>query len=128
MNLDDAKQYLAAIGVSLPDVVLVLLVDRANSVNQCLDEHYEPGVAELIRLYLVSLLAIVSADRQVRSQTAPSGASQSFLFKGYQDRWKSTLAMLRSLDTQGCTNDLIPDSPLEESFAGIWTATGGCMT
>ena len=127
LTLQAAQEYLEAIGVSLPDAVVTLLVEQANSVNDCLDAHYPPTTADLIRLYLLGLLGTANADRYVSSQTAPSGASQSFRFKTLGDRWRSLWGLLKKLDTHGCTDDLVPPDPSGASHAGIWTAKGGCI-
>ena len=127
LTLQAAQEYLQAIGVSMPDSVITLLVEQVNSINDCLDAKYPPATANLIRLYLLGLLGTANADRYVSSQTAPSGASQSFRFKTLGDRWRSLLGLLKRLDTFGCADELIPPDPTEISHAGIWTAKGGCI-
>lgn len=127
LTLQAAQEYLQAIGVSLPDSIVTLLVGQVNSVDDCLTEHYPPATADLIRLYLLGLLGTANGDRYVSSQTAPSGASQSFRFKTLGDRWRSLWGLLKQLDTHGCTDGLIPPDPTEGNHAGIWTAKGGCI-
>lgn len=127
LTLPAAQEYLQAIGVSIPDSVVGLLVGQVNSINDCLDINYPPATADLIRLYLLGLLGTANADRYVSSQASPSGASQSFRFKALGDRWRSLLGLLKKLDTHGCTDDLIPPDPTDGNHAGIWTAKGGCI-
>ncbi|EBR3153410.1 hypothetical protein B8V94_23345, partial [Salmonella enterica subsp. enterica serovar Infantis] len=61
------------------------------------------------------------------SQTAPNGASRSFRYQSFADRWKGSLSLLRGADKFGCTNGLIPPDPTNTAFAGIWIGRGGCM-
>lgn len=127
LTLDQIKEYLASIGIVLPDFVLQLLLDSVNSINECLEENYDEATANLIRLYLMTLLGVSAADRYVTSQTAPSGASQSFKFKSLSERWNSTLGLLNALDTHGCTTGVIPPNPTTVARGGIWIGKGGCM-
>lgn len=127
LTIEQSKEYLAAMGINLPDFVLQLLVDQGNGINLCLDANYDPATANLIRLYLLGLLGIANGDRYVSSQTAPSGASQSFRYHDYKDRWRSTYGLLRALDKHGCASGLIPADPTMTARAGLWTAKGGCM-
>lgn len=127
LTLAQAKEYLASLGITLPDAVLQLLVNSANSANECLDESYSNDTAALIRLYLIGLLGIANGDRFISSQTAPSGASQSFRYRDFADRWRATLGLLRALDTKGCTDGVVPPDPTQKAFAGLWVAKGGDM-
>ncbi len=126
LTLEQAKEYLASLGVTLPDSLLQLLVDQVNTIADCLTANYPAGTAALIRLYLVGLLGIANGDRYVSSQTAPSGASQSFRYRDFAGRWRSTLGLLRALDTKGCTDALVPPDPTATAHAGLWVARGGC--
>lgn len=127
LTVEQAREYLTSQGVSLPDFVLTLLVDQANSINECLAEHYDDATATLIQLYLLGLLALGQGDRYIRSQTSPSGASRSFHFRAFAERWRGALALLRGLDVHGCAADLIPPDPTDTAHAGLWVAKGGCM-
>lgn len=127
ITTDQAKEYLASVGVSLPDFIVAALVDQANSINACLDEHYTTGVALLIQLYLLGLMGLSQGDRYVSSQTAPAGASQSFRYQSFADRWRGLTGLLRGLDTFGCAAALIPQNPTTVAHAGIWIGKGGSM-
>lgn len=127
LTLEQAREYLASQGIVLPDFLLQALVDQANSVIDCLNEHYSASTGLLIMLYLVSLMALGQGDRYISSQTAPSGASRSFRYLSFTDRWNGQLSLLRGLDKYGCTDGLIPPDPTKKAYAGLWTARGGCM-
>lgn len=127
LTTDQAKEYLAAVGITLPDFLVDLLVGQANSINDCLAEHYDDATATLIQLYLIGLLALAQGDKYISSQTAPSGASRSFRYQGFADRWKGTLNLLRGLDKYGCASDLIPADPTQTAHGGLWIASAGCM-
>lgn len=128
ITTDQAKEYLKSVGITLPDFILEALVEQANSIQECLDAHYSPATALLIQSYLLGMMALGQGDKYVSSHTAPSGASESFRFQSFSDRWKGSLNQLRGLDKYGCANSLIPADPTATpAFAGIWIGKGGCM-
>ena len=127
LTIEQAKEYLQSVGITIPDFVLQALVDQANSIQECLDANYPASTALLIQLYLLGLMGLGQGDKYISSQTAPSGASQSFRYQSFGDRWKSSLSLLRGLDKKGCATSLIPPDPTQNSFAGIWIGKGGCM-
>ncbi len=127
VTLEQAKGYLQSQGVSIPDFVLQALVDQANSIQECLDAHYPASTSLLIQLYLLSLMGLAQGDKYISSQTGPNGASRSFRYQSFPDRWRGALALLRVTDKHGCANDLIPPDPTNTAFAGIWIGKGGCM-
>lgn len=73
-------------------------------------------------------MGLGQGDKYISSQTAPSGASQSFRYQSFSDRWKGSLNLLRGLDKNGCATALIPPDPTNQAFAGIWIGKGGCMS
>ena len=127
ITTEQAKEYLASVGITLPDFILDALVEQANSIQACLDVNYTPATALLIQMYLLGLMGLGQGDRYISSQSAPSGASRSFRYQSFADRWAGSLALLRGLDKHGCATALIPPDPGQKSFAGIWVAKGGCM-
>ena len=127
VTVEQAQKYLESQGIVLPDFVLAALVEQANSIEPCLGEHYQPATALLIQLYVLALMGLGQGDRYISSQTAPSGASRSFRYHGFADRWRGALALLRGLDTFGCATGLIPPDPTQAAHAGIWVAKGGCF-
>ncbi|MNJ16348.1 hypothetical protein D3C77_106090 [compost metagenome] len=112
LTLEDAKVFLASLGIVLPDAFLQLIVDQINSVNQCLtDAGYSPGTIALIKYYSLALIGIMQPNRQVTQQRAPSGASQSFAFGTLEEGYKKYFNLLSGLDTAGCMGAIIPDDP-----------------
>lgn len=124
---EKAKEYLESQGINLPDFVLDALVEQVNSIQECLDENYPASTALLIQLYLLGLMGLGQGDKYISSQTAPSGASRSFRYQSFSDRWKGALNLLRGLDKKGCATGLIPPDPTNKAFAGVWIGKGGCM-
>ncbi|WP_288399699.1 hypothetical protein [uncultured Serratia sp.] len=124
---EKAKEYLDSQGITLPDFVLDALVEQVNSIQECLDANYPASTALLIQLYLLGLMGLGQGDKYISSQTAPSGASRSFRYQSFSDRWKGALNLLRGLDKKGCATDLIPPDPTNKAFAGVWIGKGGCM-
>lgn len=122
-----AKEYLDSVGIALPEFILAALVEQANSIQGCLDAHYPPATALLIQMYLLGLMGLGQGDRYVSSQSAPSGASRSFRYQSFADRWSGSLSLLRGLDKFGCATGLIPPDPGKKAFGGIWIGKGGCM-
>ena len=127
LTIEQAKEYLESVGVELPDFILQALVDQVNSIQECLDEHYPASTALLIQCYLLGLMGLGQGDKYISSLTAPSGASRSFRYQSFADRWNSSVSLLRGLDIYGCATDLIPPNPNNKAFAGIWIGRGGCM-
>lgn len=112
LTLEDARTFLASLGITLPDVFLQLLVDQVNSVYQCLvDAGYPPSTIGLIQYYLLALLGIMQPNRQVTSERAPSGAARSYAFGTLSEGYKKYLYLLQGLDTSGCTVAVIPEDP-----------------
>ncbi|ELQ9310389.1 hypothetical protein R3D73_003370 [Serratia marcescens] len=124
---EKAKEYLESQGITLPDFVLDALVEQVNSIQECLDANYPASTALLIQLYLLGLMGLGQGDKYISSQTAPSGASRSFRYQSFSDRWKGALNLLRGLDKQGCATGLIPPDPTNKAFAGVWIGKGGCF-
>ncbi|WP_409249934.1 DUF7370 family protein [Enterobacter hormaechei] len=122
-----AKEYLESVGITLTDFILQALLEQAGSIQECLDAHYPPATALLIQSYLLGLMALGQGDKYISSQTGPNGASRSFRYLSFADRWKASLGLLRGLDKYGCATSLIPPDPTNTAFAGIWIARGGCM-
>ena len=127
ITTEQAKEYLDSVGVNLPDFLLSALVEQANTISECLDQHYSPAVALLIQCYLLGLMGLAQGDKYISSQTAPSGASRSFRYMAFADRWKGLLGLLRGLDKHGCATDLIPPDPTTVAHGGIWIGRGGRM-
>lgn len=128
ITTEQAKEYLKSVGITLPDFILEALVEQANSIQECLDAHYSPATALLIQSYLLGMMALGQGDKYVSSHTAPSGASESFRYQSFSDRWKGSLNLLRGLDKYGCATALIPADPTATpAFAGIWIGKGGCF-
>ncbi|EGB5889852.1 hypothetical protein H7466_003732 [Salmonella enterica] len=127
ITTEQAKEYLESVGITLPDFILQAIVEQANSIQECLDAHYPPATALLIQTYLLGLMALGQGDRYIISQTGPNGASRSFRYQSFTDRWKGALSLLRGADKYGCANDLLPPDPTNTAFAGIWIGKGGCF-
>ncbi|STV04960.1 gp11 [Klebsiella pneumoniae subsp. ozaenae] len=105
------KEYLDSVGIKLPDFILAALVEQVNSIQECLDAHYSPATALLIQSYLLGLMALGQGDKYISSHTAPSGASESFRYQSFTDRWKGTLNLLRVWTNTDAPTSLIPPDP-----------------
>ena len=123
-TLAQLKEFLTAMGIPLaPDFVLEALLEVDPDVQACLEaQGLSPAKILLVYLYLFALISIPSAYRYISSQTAPSGASQSFRYTNETDAFRGVRALLYGLDKNGCTWGLIPETG---NAAGLWVSTGG---
>lgn len=122
-----AREYLETQGIDLPDSLLDDLLVIVGAVSECLADNYPVEVANLISLYLLTLLSFAQYTRFISSERAPSGASRSFRFEDGSTKWAGIRAMLDMLDSKGCATELIPESPFEEVRAALFIGRGGCM-
>lgn len=121
---EQAQEQLAFLGIDgLPDFMLEALVARANSINECLNEHYDAATALMIQVYLLGLFTLAQTQKYISSQTAPSGASQSFRWNNLSDAWRGLTGLIKGLDPYGCTAGLIPADPTKKAYAGVWVST-----
>lgn len=127
VTTEQARDYLDSQGIELPDIILDLMVEQANSVNECLDANYPASTATLIQLYLIGLLGLTQANKYVSSQTGPNGASQSFRYVDFNKKLKAARTLLYSLDKHHCTAELIPADPEATAHAGLWIGKSGRM-
>lgn len=88
VTLEQAKEYLQSQGITIPDFMLQALVDDVNSIQECLDAHYPASKALAIQMYLLALMGLGQGDKYISSQTGPNGASRSFRYQSFPDRWK----------------------------------------
>lgn len=127
ITIEQARQYLRSQGIdNVPEFILQAWLDIAATAQECLDANYTPSVALLIQSYLIALMAYGQGDKYISSQTASSGASRSFRYQGFADRWRGMLGLLRGLDKHGCATGLIPPDPTVQAHGGLWIAKGGC--
>ncbi|OHQ66309.1 DUF7370 family protein, partial [Pseudomonas aeruginosa] len=109
ITVEQARQYLQSQGIdNVPDFILAAWIEQLQQIQDCLDANYPASTALLIQAYLLALFALAQADKYISSQTAPSGASRSFRYQAFADRWKAQLALLNALDKYGCATGLIP--------------------
>lgn len=128
ITTEQAQQYLQSQGIdNVPEFIVQAWIEQLTAVDECLSSNYPESTALMIQAYLLALFALGQADKYISSQTAPSGASRSFRYNSFADRWKAQLALLRGADKHGCTNDLIPPDPTNTAHAGIWVSKGGCL-
>lgn len=128
LTLEAAKEWLASLGLSIPDPILQLLVNKANSVDECLTANgVSPDDALLMKYYLIALLGVTQGNKYITQQRAPSGASQSYAFGTLSDGYKQYYGLLTGLDKYGCFTDLIPTDPTAANCAFfIGKPNGGC--
>ena len=51
VTLEQAREYLQGQGITIPDFMLQALVDDVNSIQECLDAHYQASKALAIQMY-----------------------------------------------------------------------------
>lgn len=100
ITVEDVKAY----GITGADAMLADYIAVVDQADDCLDAN---GVAEttqrILKINAVGHMATLAAGGQIRSQSAPNGASRSFAVPQGQGidstNWG---ASLRSLDVHGC--------------------------
>lgn len=121
ITADELKAFLAQYGVSLPSFMLDAIICQLATISACVDGNYDPCTAKLIYAYAGAILVGNTGTRRVKSQGAPSGASQSFEY-GDMD-FTQLRRELSKLDKSGCTTSLIGADPASNSFFRV---IGGC--
>lgn len=104
LTQSDIAKFIADRGLSVSDVVLGIILEKLESIQDCLSKHYSDADRKLITLYAATLLAEAQGGRKISSQIAPSGASQSYAYN--DDSSKQLLESLQALDVMGCTGSL----------------------
>lgn len=128
-TIDELRTYLATLGITPPDFMLEAWLEVVGEMQECLALHYNPGVAKLIALYALGLYGVASGDRYITSQSAPSGASQSYKYATLADRWKMQTSLLNQFDKYGCAAPFLPADPTANTImamVGRPSRRGGC--
>lgn len=125
ITIEQLTEYLISIGVNVPPTfILQAWINTVAVIQPCLDgAGYPASTQMLIYLYALGLFGFVNGDKYISSQSAPSGASQSFRYKSFTDGYRSLRSLLNALDTSGCTASVVPPEP--GASAGLWISTGG---
>lgn len=106
VTLAQLKEFLASFGITVPDFILAQIIEKVSATEACMvGAGYSDADILLISTYCAAALAISASGRVVTSQSAPSGASQSF--KTRDTLLSQMRSMVDSLDTTGCTDALI---------------------
>lgn len=126
-TIEQLTEYLASIGVPIPPTfILQAWLDSVAVIQPCLDGAGYPAATQMmIYIYLLGMFGLANGDKYISSQTAPSGASQSFRYGSFTDRFRSLRSLLDALDTSGCTDSVVPAEP--GAKAGLWVSTGVCQ-
>lgn len=115
-------ELLDSYGVSVPSFVIDAAVEQAESVEACLiGAGHSAAQITMMQAYAAAIIAGGSDSRKIKSQGAPNGASRSF---EYGTKGLSALrTQLSSMDTSGCTTDIIGPDPLATGWLSVHT---GC--
>lgn len=127
---EELQAELGLAGIKISDTMLNLLIKRIDKYQECFERNgYDELSIFMIYVYLSSLVGLFGTDGRVQSQTAPSGASQSFKFGELGQRWRSLSDLLKVYDPNGCVTDLIPADPDKKDNCALWISPGpgGCM-
>jgi len=112
MAAPTTEELIAALsgrGVTMSAIEATGILCLLDSITECLELNY-PGDEcrqSAILLYAALLLSTSTSGRYVTSQSAPSGASQSFAYG--TKPWSTLYNQMRLLDPAGCTGDLVAD-------------------
>lgn len=129
-TVEELQAELGQSGINISDTMLRLIIKRIDKYQECFERNgYDELAVFMIYVYLSSMLGLFGSDGRVRSQSAPSGASQSFDFGTLGQRWKALSNLMRTYDPEGCVAELIPEDPDKKDNCGLWISPGpgGCM-
>ncbi len=110
-------------GVTMSVIEATGVLCLLDSITECLEINYRGDECRhgAILLYAALLLSTSTSGRYVTSQSAPSGASQSFAYG--TKPWSTLYNQMRLLDPAGCTGDLVSD-PNESAKPFFKVVTG----
>ncbi len=115
-------------GVTMSVIEATGVLCLLDSITECLEINY-PGDEcrqSAILLYAALLLSTSTSGRYVTSQSAPSGASQSFAYG--TKPWSAMYNQMRLLDPAGCTGDLVADpNETAKPFFKVVTGSRRCF-
>lgn len=120
MTIDDknVKDFLERNGIdNAPDYLIDLWKNQFELAKECLEKNYSESTINLLFLYFIGLYGMVESYKYVSSKTAPSGASISYRFNNFDDRWNSLLKFLKLNDPKNCLAELLPNDPSKKSAA-----------
>lgn len=126
MAAPTTEELIAALsgrGVTMSVIEATGVLCLLDSITECLELNY-PGDEcrqSAILLYAALLVSTSTSGRYVTSQSAPSGASQSFAYG--TKPWSALYNQMRLLDPAGCTGDLVAD-PNESAKPFFKVVTG----
>lgn len=129
-TVEEIQAELGQSGIKISDTMLRLLIGRIDKYQECFDRNgYDELSVFMIYVYLSSMAGLFGADGRIRSQSAPSGASQSFDLGTLGQRWKALSDLLKLYDPNGCVAGLIPADPDKKANTALFISPGpgGCM-
>ncbi len=131
MAAPTTEELIAALsgrGVTMSVIEATGVLCLLDSITDCLEVNY-PGDEcrqSAILLYAALLLSTSTSGRYVTSQSAPSGASQSFAYG--TKPWSTLYNQMRLLDPAGCTGDLVADpNETAKPFVKVVTGSPRCF-
>lgn len=128
MTLEDIKSWLDTQGLTMPEFMLSSIIATVDDIDDCMtNAGYPDHTQSMIKLYLITLIAMSQAMRYMSSASSPSGSSISYRFTDPKAAFANTLSLLRGLDKKGCAAGLIPDVDDGKPSVGLWVGKGGCM-
>lgn len=102
---EDVTSY----GIVAPPPVIDGLILLMAQADECLDKHNVPDdVQKTLKLYAIGHMSYLVTGGQIKSQSAPNGASRSFAVPTGVGLASTTWgALLKSLDKWGCISNLL---------------------
>lgn len=101
ITAEDLEGY----GITGPPALIADLIAVMSQADDCLDANGVPEATQrLLKVYAIGHLVTQSSGGQIKSQTAPSGASRSFSTPTEGTGW---LDMLKGMDAHGCMIGLV---------------------
>ena len=117
----EATEFLTAQGLAVPEFILLEWMDLTEEAEGCIESNPR---AKTLMASLFALMALRFVSRQISSQSAPSGASQSYTYGNAADTWRYHLQVLKTYDEKGCLTAYIP--PDADTGKGALIVGRGC--
>ncbi|RUR48797.1 DUF7370 family protein [Vreelandella populi] len=108
-------------GITAPPPVIDGLIILMAQADACLDHNKVPDdVQRTLKLYAIGHMAALTSGGQIRSQSAPNGASRSFAVPTGVGLASSTWgSLLKSLDKWGCVTGLLENDQSKPMLLSI---------
>ena len=121
---EQVTEYFASVGITLPSFMIDCIVEKVNTVEQCMiDNGYAACDITMSLLLAAGLIGISMGAKKVSSNSVDV-VSESYRFESLDDLQSLLDANLALYDPAGCTNSVTP-TKVNPSFMFVSTPCKG---